>query len=640
MAKARLNIEDFGGEIPRRSDYLLPASFAAATGDVDLLSGDLRSLHALRELNTFQTHTEKAFLLSDPRAITSFRALENGNDTRILEQNFDSRVLEGVDSVWIGYPRPDVYVLRGPVKNDIFQRHYQFGAGVAPMYNTLARIQNGDPWYLLGVPAPVTAPVVIPSGGSGVNEERAYTYTFVSAFGEESAPAIPTTLTGREDDVWALSSLETTLPDISQRDIQTKRIYRTVSGFTNTSFFFVAEIPLADTTYNDSALSTVVSRNSILESATWNPPPNNLEGAIIMPNGFFVGWAGRDIYPSEGYRPHAWPQAYVQSSEFEIVGMGVYGQIAGVVTVGSPYSLSGTAPATLSLGKHSTVEPGLSEFSIVSTPYGVLYAGQEGLILLSSQGVKRVTQGLMTKDEWNNNYSPRNIVAAQNHTQYLAFYAPNKGFMIDPSEPKSSFTSITGFDNVDYVQTDPFDGSVYLLRKNIVNLWDPFDMPRVNFRWKSKKFRLPQPVNFGAIEIVPSEISGPLDADSAKDIFNWNASRMAVAPLDTIGGNAAIGEALSLSATIWVPPLLYTQNFSSIGGSPLIDDFQADLSSLRTRLNVYADDKIVFTTVISDYKPLKMPSGFKSKNWQFEILGPRVISAIKVSETMQGLSDV
>ncbi len=101
VGKVRINIENFGGEIPRRSEFLLPDSFASATGDVDLLSGELRSLHATRELYGFQVHTEKAFLIEDPRYVGPIRVIENGIDTRRLEHTPKLRTIEGSDAKWI-----------------------------------------------------------------------------------------------------------------------------------------------------------------------------------------------------------------------------------------------------------------------------------------------------------------------------------------------------------------------------------------------------------------------------------------------------------------------------------------------------------------------------------------------------------
>jgi len=69
------------------------------------------------------------------------------------------------DSIWLEFDDPDTDVLRSPVVDDNFDRYYFASSSVTPKYNTRARIENGDPAWLLGVPAPGCAPTVEVSGG-------------------------------------------------------------------------------------------------------------------------------------------------------------------------------------------------------------------------------------------------------------------------------------------------------------------------------------------------------------------------------------------------------------------------------------------------------------------------------------------
>ena len=101
-----------------------------------------------------------------------------------------------------------------------------------------------------------------------------------------------------------------------------------------------------------------------------------------MPNGFLIGFDGNNIYMSEAYHFHAWPAEYKQATETPIVGLGVLGQTCVVCTQGYPATVTGTKPATCSFTKATTGEPCLSRGSIVSTPQGVIYASQNGLILV------------------------------------------------------------------------------------------------------------------------------------------------------------------------------------------------------------------------------------------------------------------
>lgn len=63
-------------------------------------------------------------------------------------------------------------------------------------------------FYALGAPNPLTAPVVSVSGGIAADVDRAYEYTFVTAWKEESGPSPATMLAGKPDGTWNLSQMD------------------------------------------------------------------------------------------------------------------------------------------------------------------------------------------------------------------------------------------------------------------------------------------------------------------------------------------------------------------------------------------------------------------------------------------------
>lgn len=77
--------------------------------------------------------------------------------------SFDASITS--PSTWLEFADPDTDVMRSPVIDDSFDRFYFASPSVAPMYNTRARIDGGQPPWLLGVPAPGCAPGVAVSGG-------------------------------------------------------------------------------------------------------------------------------------------------------------------------------------------------------------------------------------------------------------------------------------------------------------------------------------------------------------------------------------------------------------------------------------------------------------------------------------------
>lgn len=623
--KARVRLQQFGGMIPRVSERLLPETNAKIARNVKLKSGEIRGINALKPLKDFSdTSIIKAYRLPDPDAPTA--------------------------PVWVGFASRDVTLIRGPLLNDAFERFYLFGDG-RPKYNTLQRLKDGDPWLYLGVPQPTMLPTVSVVGGSGSDVDRSYVYTFVSAYGEEGPPSTPGDQTGKTDGSWNLSAMDTTVPDASNRNITTKRIYRTVAGKTVAEFFFVAEIPLTQATYSDTSDDLEISRNNILESEQWFEPPEGIKDAIVMPNGFFIGWNGRDVHFSESYRPHAWPPGYDQSTEFDIIGAGVFGQSAGIATTANTYLVTGVNPEGTTLLRSNTVEPATNRHSIVSMPYGVLYASDNGLMQISSREPTLVTRELVTKNEWLNTYSPNVMWAAKNETQYLAFCSDCLGITIDPVEPLATFTEVDAIDNVDYVQTDEFTGDVFVLVNGIVYEWDNVDFPRLNYQWRSKEYIFPKPVNLGAarVDLEGRQTVFEQTEDQVTAARSFNEARMNAAPLASIGF-AAIGS--TTQVTLPAPHDETPQHKQPAAGSPLLSTADLATEEFNVRFNVYVDNVLKYSELVGetvlttgsestrDKIMVKLPSGFKHQQWSFEVIGKRHVYHIYVAETAKGLADV
>ena len=196
----------------------------------------------------------------------------------------------------------------------------------------------------MGVPAPAAAPNLVASSSLAPNETRAYVYTYVSTFGtvkEESAPSPAATVTvstsgGATVTVSGFSAAPTTGYNITHR-----RIYRTITGASQVVYSFVAEIPIATTSYVDSL--SVTQLGSELQTLFWTPPPAGLKGLVAMPNGILAGFEGNQIYFSEPYYPHAWPDIYALTVDYPIVGLGVYDTTLVVLTTKFPYLISGVS---------------------------------------------------------------------------------------------------------------------------------------------------------------------------------------------------------------------------------------------------------------------------------------------------------
>lgn len=501
-----IKLEGFQGLIPRSSDRLLPPMAATEADNAKLLNGEVRGFRALREEADFSagsvTPVSKAFRVVDDAGVNP--------DT------------------WLTFDNRDVDVARSPIVNDTYDRYYWAGDG-APKMNSYARIYAGSAEYLLGVPTPANAPAVTPPAGT--DETRAYVYTFVTEFGEEGPPSPPVVVTG-DAGTWALTGIDTTVPNQASRAFGTGakvRIYRTVTGGTSANFYYVDEIDFGVGVYNDSVSTTTVAANNLLESAAWVEPPSDLEGFVVMPNGYLVGWKGRRLVFSEPYRPHAWPAAYELSTEFPIVGLVVWGSTLVIGTQSQPYFGQGTTPNSFTMQKLDAVEPCLSRHGMVATTAGAYYPSINGLILANSSGAKVITQDILTNEEWET-YSPSTIFAAQLGLQYIAFNSATTGFIFNPTEPQTKLVELSGFADVDGIETDNYSGNVLLLSNDRAWNWDPAASERLSWQWQSKKIQTPEPYNFGAFRMNFNTGTEDVSTDIEGYYGTYNTSLFAAVP--------------------------------------------------------------------------------------------------------------
>lgn len=115
------------------------------------------------------------------------------------------------DSLWFTWPY-DVDVCRSPLPGTA---KWIYTGDSEPRITTadLADTGGGDDYpaacRVLGVPKPVTAPTVSPSGGGGAAVTRYYVYTFYDDWNQESAISpLSAVSTGKVDDTWAISGMD------------------------------------------------------------------------------------------------------------------------------------------------------------------------------------------------------------------------------------------------------------------------------------------------------------------------------------------------------------------------------------------------------------------------------------------------
>lgn len=618
-----IRLQGFAGIAPKYSDRLLPEQAAVAAANVKLVSGELRGLHEALPVADFTSlayTVRRAFRI--PGSVASPVPIDTAVDT------------------WLPFEDEAVDFVRTPVQGDSFERYYWTGAaspfGGVPKYSTRARLLAANPPYRLGVPRPAAAPTVVPPAGVALT--RAYVYTFVSAFGEEGQPSDATLATGAAG-TWQLSNIDATVPNAADRNITTVRIYRTRPGFSSTQFFQVADIALGTTTYADSIADEVVATNPILESTSWAEPPAGLQGLTVHPGGFLVGFAGRDLYMSEPYRPHAWPAENVITMQTEIVGLAVYNNSVVVTTNSHPYVIEGVSPVSMNPQKLDSIEPCLSRRSVVTTLEGVMFASVHGIVRIGLGGIQLLTRQLLTRDEWYARYNPEGIQAAPYGLQYIAFDTPQSGFILSPSEQLAPLSELDRFASVRGVQVDAYSGDVYLVRANRVELWDPVGTVPYAYQWRSKVFHLPRPVNLGALQVKFRNIPAEITAAAVADYQAFNTARIQ-SPLNTLNLAPVNGV-----RRVTIPAWPFAQNKTPTGGSPLfrISALLAVIPAVTVRVWARMQDSTmgeVFSFTVTDELSYRLPADYMSDVFQMEIVSNTDVYSLALAETEKELGQV
>jgi hypothetical protein len=593
-----VKINAFGGMVPATDDRLLPDQAAAETDNVWLYSGDLIGIVT-------------------PTHVRDLVGADTSKVYRIPNNYYDQAHID--DATFMEFDHIDTDVLRSPIVGDTFERYYWVSPQTSPRINSVARIRAGNDEYLLGVPQPGT-PSLIVTGGVGATVTRAYAVTWVTAFDEEGPPSSPVTVSDNTDGSWDLTMVAATVDQIADHNLDKVRIYRTVTSGSDTTYFFVAEQDIADTTYSDTATDAVVSLNEELQSTTLVAPPSDLIGLTSLPNGMIAGFREGELWFCEPYRPHAWPAAYAIAVEYPIIGLGVQNQSLVVLTAGYPMIATGIHPSAITLSKLAAFEPCASRGSILSAPEGVYYSSPNGLVLVANGRATNVTKDLIQKDRWNTLVGVNVLRAANLGTAYFAYGSQRLGFMqedfvqddpdpvlaqvddfafayngvtVETTNQRVAFNLLSCDTTTPTVNVfnDPWSGAVLIIRDGKLYELNVSDEQTVRepYLWRSKIFQGNTEQNFAALKVF-------------------------------------------FSVPSWIGELPAERN---------TDEEQTLADDQYGLVRVYADDRLVMTRELRESGELmRIPSGFTADFWQIEFEGRVRIQSVQMATSVKELKRV
>ena len=391
-------------------------------------------------------------------------------------------------------------------------------------------------------------------------ETRAYVYTFISDFSEESQPSPATVASGDGTGTWVVvipappAGYNTNHPFNPGH----YRLYRTVTDSQgNATYYQVTEVPInpvGTVTIHDSATDAVITANLVLNTIGYAPPPAGLQGVVMMANGIAAGFTNeREVWFSAAYLPHAWPPQYALTVDYPIVGLTANGSSLNIVTEGSPFVATGVTPDTMTIGKITANEPCISRGSIVSSGEGAYYASPNGIQLLNSGGTTNVTEAIYEK-EFHYSLLPVQWASGRYGSSYATFikgapipsldyllratdtptpYDPAgyTGFIMDSGDTNTPFTYLRGIDTVVNSYSDELSGQIFILNTNgAIMQWNPpIGNPGTttlrSWQWKTKKFRFTAPQQFKAFMVlfeVPPEVTLTLGVRNTDQAQTFN----------------------------------------------------------------------------------------------------------------------
>lgn len=399
-----------------------------------------------------------------------------------------------------------------------------------------------------------------------------------------------------------------------------KRIYRTLTTSSGTEYHYVVTVPAATAIYSDTAPDSAVASGEVLPSATWDMPPADMKGIVILANGIAAGFVGNEVLFSEPFKPYAWPAGYRQTYDQNIMAIGVSGTTLVGMTTGNPFTITGVEPVTMGGGmeKLGVAWPCMAKRGVASFAFGVGYPAPQGMVIIGTNS-DIVTKDLFTQKEWSE-LNPGTFIAASADNRYYCGYSVNDSslmFVIDKAE-NASFIKVN--QKITAIWADPATGKLYVAADKKIYQWEGDVGTKLFYEWKSRKFVTAPPVNYGAAKIDADFDMPEAELASARSAYNTaiaaNQALIVSGAMDDGLGDSALGEyEIGGDAMQAIPPLR-------------IDSLQFQL---------WADGVLRFTSQVDSSRAFRLPAGYKADNVEIALSGNVKVAGVVLAETMDGL---
>ncbi len=397
-------------------------------------------------------------------------------------------------------------------------------------------IKSGASEFRLGIPRPTVAPTAVTTdpGDQSVStnvENWFYVETLVDVWGAEGRPsAVSNKVTVGLNAIVDLSLSPIPAGNYNFGVGALRRIYRTNAAGNNLAYFqFVAEIPIANTMYQDTTASGDLEE--VLASASWYEPPNDdavlfpggpLQGICKLPGDFLAGFSGDMLFFSDVAVPTAWGNYIRLGNNIRAIAPVADGLFVG--TDAAPYLVVGSTPDNMVHRKLESDQACLSGQGMVDMGQYALYPGPEGLVRTNAQAPETISKGYFTKEAWQA-LEPETMRAFKYDNKYLAFFGDATDgtcLVYDPSAETNAFYTFTGF-KIRGGYTDPDTGELHVIYQDENSDWRVglFGQAAVQpMTWQGREEVLPYAAQFRYLrvqaDLFPVTVTG---LDPAGDLF-------------------------------------------------------------------------------------------------------------------------
>lgn len=444
----------------------------------------------------------------------------------------------------------------------------------------------------------------------------AYVYTYVKRYGdcaawryEESAPSPPLVIDVPYGDAVAMSGAA--LPS----GCHAVRWYRQITGSKGAVYLFVGETVTAN--IMDDLCANELAEP--LDTTALSPPPCGILGVASVGDAITLLWSERNIYVSAPHSPHAYALdattldvpyriKFINSVTQDFEGALTY--VAHVLTSGNVFVGTATAKHTVELREVQSLYPCISAESVCTIGGATGFSTYAGYFRFAGDNVVSLTDNYMTDVEWAR-HRPHDIRAAWHNSRLWMMYPDRDGFLFSldkegGARPKSLVTHSIRACAVYHAP----DTGVHTTRNGtadvgLVGAGDP-----LWYKWRAR-----EAVQVGlwfptAVKVVSTMAKRRRNDDAAYAALNVYLNTHERGDIyNFVNDNRQ-----------------YRHMLSQLEESPVLV------------VRLFRDGKLVYTRLIRDSAPIRVPRSIRATEWSIQVEGFTNVREVHMQTSIADLS--